>query len=49
MKLAWWQILLALYLLIMGVLALTNITIVFVNVILGVLAILTAICLVLGK
>jgi hypothetical protein len=42
-------ILLALYLLIVGVLALTNIQIVAVNIVQGVLAIGAAICLVIGK
>lgn len=49
MKLAWWQILLAIYLVIVGILALTNVTIVLVNVILGVVAIACAVCLVFGK
>lgn len=46
---SWWAILLALYLCVVGVLLLTNVTIVAAQIVQGVLAITAAICLLLGK
>jgi hypothetical protein len=45
----WWAILLALYLVIVGILTLTNVTIVAASIVQGVLAIAAAVCLLLGK
>jgi hypothetical protein len=49
MRIAWWQILLAAYLFIVAILLLTNIDVVFVRVIQGVLAAGAGLCLLLNK
>lgn len=45
----WWQILLAVYLILIGVLALTNLTFQFAPIILAILAIVAGIALLFGK
>jgi hypothetical protein len=49
MSRSWGVILLSIYLILVGILALTNVTIAFAGAVLGVLAIAAGLCLLLGK